>query len=403
MATDIKIEGITKGSNQTWKVYVNARSYSVDDLGLLIIKQLCLKKTNVEIKSVIIHELGEDITLEQIESIRRQVERPKVSGNYIKFKVKILNLDNHTKLLDMLSIPFSIWGALIVIPLFVFILAYTQTYWNWDSQTAAKELLKSPWISIAYALLSLIVLLVHELGHASASHRYKVRPKSIGFGFYIFFPVLYTDVTASWLANRTQRVIIDLGGFYFQIILMLFFIPLGIILDLPKVFISIFVWDNIFIILYNLNPLFRFDGYWILSDLFGITNLRTKADLGIVEIIKKITAQSPITSWQYSPFIYTYGIFSYVFILIFWGGVLSVFCSLLSTVLQHICLGRLASSWGWGESILVFKFVCTTFILLFSTKTLFMVFAKIAHLYQSDKNNNRTTHRPDSTSGVSND
>ena len=403
MDTKMKIEGITQGPNQTWKVYVNARSYSVDDLGLLIIKQLCLEKTNVEIKSIIIHELGEDVTLEQIESIRRQVERPKVSGAYIKFKFKILNLDNHAKLLDILSIPFSIWGALIVIPLFIFLLAYTQPYWNWDSQSAARELLKSPWISIAYALLSLIVLLVHELGHASASHRYKVRPKSIGFGFYIFFPVLYTDVTASWLANRTQRVIIDLGGFYFQMVLMLFFIPLGVIFDLPKVFISIFVWDNIFIILYNLNPLFRFDGYWILSDLFGITNLRTKADFGIVEILKKLTARSPLTSWQYPPFIYIYGIFSYAFILIFWGGVLSIFGTLLSKVLQRISQEQLASSWGWGECILVFKFVCTTFILIFSTKTLFMVFSKIAHLYQSDENDNRTTHRPDSTSGVSND
>ena len=53
-------------------------------------------------------------------------------------------------------------------------------------------------------------------GHASASARYGVPARDIGFGLYLIYPVFYNDVTSAWRLPRRQRVVIDLAGTFFQ-------------------------------------------------------------------------------------------------------------------------------------------------------------------------------------------
>src|SRR5437870_1013827 len=67
----------------------------------------------------------------------------------------------------------------------------------------------------AYALF-FVSLIAHEFGHAGACARYGGRPSAIGFGIYLAFPVLFSDVTAAWDLRRWQRVVVDLGGIYVQ-------------------------------------------------------------------------------------------------------------------------------------------------------------------------------------------
>ena len=56
----------------------------------------------------------------------------------------------------------------------------------------------------------------HELGHASACKYFGVRHGGVGFGLYLTFPVLYTDVTEIWKLNRRQRCVVNWAGVYFQ-------------------------------------------------------------------------------------------------------------------------------------------------------------------------------------------
>lgn len=56
----------------------------------------------------------------------------------------------------------------------------------------------------------------HELGHASACKFFGVRHGGIGFGLYLNFPVLYTDVTEVWKLKRGERCVVNLAGVYFQ-------------------------------------------------------------------------------------------------------------------------------------------------------------------------------------------
>ena len=115
----------------------------------------------------------------------------------------------------------------------------------------------------------------HELGHASACKHFGVRHGGIGFGLYLNFPVLYTDVTEVWKLDRTQRCVVNLAGVYVQsywlIILLVAFLMTGN--DIVRYLILVM---NLGFVM-TLNPFFKFDGYWLASDLLGVPNLRQRS------------------------------------------------------------------------------------------------------------------------------
>lgn len=157
-------------------------------------------------------------------------------------------------------------------------------------------------------------MLFHEFGHAVSSLKYKVPPTEIGFGVYLYFPVLFTDVSQSWMASRYQRIVVDLSGVYFQFILMTLFLVFNYFSNFPHYVAQAFVINNVAIILYNLNPLFKFDGYWLFCDLFDISNLRAKSLSAFAELIYKIFKRKDLSNWRYSLSIYVYSLLSVSFL-----------------------------------------------------------------------------------------
>jgi putative peptide zinc metalloprotease protein len=124
--------------------------------------------------------------------------------------------------------------------------------------------------AIGYALF-VASLFVHELGHASASAWFGRPPSEIGAALYLVYPAFYSDVSQAWALRRGARVIVDLGGVYFQ---------LACIAALAvgwratgSAALGVAAWMSLMSAAVSLNPIFRFDGYWVLSDLIGVANL----------------------------------------------------------------------------------------------------------------------------------
>lgn len=125
----------------------------------------------------------------------------------------------------------------------------------------------------------------HELGHASASKYCGVPPGEIGFGIYINIPVFYTDVTNIWKLSRKQRLLVNIGGVYFQCLLL---IPCYFLYhNVPNSLIGYLILATNLNFLFVLNPFFKFDGYWIISDLLGIPNLRKRTNELFFYFVKK--------------------------------------------------------------------------------------------------------------------
>ncbi len=114
----------------------------------------------------------------------------------------------------------------------------------------------------------------HELGHAAAARHFGARHGPLGVGLMGIALVAYVEVTDIWRLPRRQRFIVDVGGVYFQsmsvILLAVWAWSTG---DLAPLWVAVAM-D--FAMLMNLNPLFKLDGYWAVSDATGIPNLHQR-------------------------------------------------------------------------------------------------------------------------------
>jgi putative peptide zinc metalloprotease protein len=134
---------------------------------------------------------------------------------------------------------------------------------------------------VAYTLTIILVKIFHEFGHAFVAKAKGLRVPAMGVAFIVFWPIAYTDTTDAWrLTKRRDRLAVGAGG---------------IAVELGIAAISLFLWNLVsdgparsllfllattswvLSLLVNLNPLMRFDGYFLFSDLVGIRNLEQKS------------------------------------------------------------------------------------------------------------------------------
>jgi putative peptide zinc metalloprotease protein len=114
----------------------------------------------------------------------------------------------------------------------------------------------------------------HELGHASACRHAGARPGVMGVGVYLVWPAFYCDVTDSYRLNRAGRLRTDLGGVYFNAIFVL--VAGGAFFATGEEALLLAAFVQHIIILQQLLPLLRFDGYYVLSDLTGVPDILSR-------------------------------------------------------------------------------------------------------------------------------
>jgi putative peptide zinc metalloprotease protein len=144
-----------------------------------------------------------------------------------------------------------------------------------------------------------ISVIVHEFGHASASNYFGIKHGHIGIGLYLHMPVFYADVSEAWRLARMQRVVIDLAGIYFQLIFLIPFIILDWIS--PNTIFQYLIYSINISFLFDLNPFFKFDGYWVFSDLAGIPNLGKRTQETVVYFMRKLLSKKIVNI----PFIFS--------------------------------------------------------------------------------------------------
>lgn len=138
------------------------------------------------------------------------------------------------------------------------------------------------WHTILYFWCSLaIVKIIHEFGHGLTAKHFGGEVHEMGLLFLVLTPALYCDVTDSWLLpNKWKRIWISAAGIYVECFLasLATFVwwktEPGVLnsLMLATMFIC-----SVNTILFNANPLLRYDGYYVLADWLEIPNLRIKS------------------------------------------------------------------------------------------------------------------------------
>lgn len=133
------------------------------------------------------------------------------------------------------------------------------------------------WLGITMA----VVKVLHEFGHGLSCKHFGGECHELGFMLLVFTPALYCNVSDSWmLPNKYARAAIGAAGMYVEVFLasiatfLWWFSEPGLF---NHVCLSVMFICSVSTVVFNGNPLLRFDGYYILMDLAEIPNLRQKS------------------------------------------------------------------------------------------------------------------------------
>jgi putative peptide zinc metalloprotease protein len=136
------------------------------------------------------------------------------------------------------------------------------------------------WMALAATLTATKIL--HEFGHGMSCKHFGGECHEMGVMFLVLTPCLYCNVSDSWmLPNRWHRAAIGAAGMYVEVVLasictfIWWFSEPG---PLHYFCLNVMFVSSVSTIMFNANPLLRYDGYYILSDILEIPNLRQKAN-----------------------------------------------------------------------------------------------------------------------------
>ena len=152
---------------------------------------------------------------------------------------------------------------------------------NWEQLWATGQGLLAPG-NLPLLYLSIFGLKVfHEMAHAIVCKRYGGEVHSMGLMFIVFTPLPYIDASASWsMRGRWQRAYVGAAGMIVELFLaslagwLWLYTGPGFLNSLA---FNLMVAGSVSAVLFNGNPLLRFDAYYILTDLVELPNLYQKA------------------------------------------------------------------------------------------------------------------------------
>lgn len=143
------------------------------------------------------------------------------------------------------------------------------------------------------------IKLIHEMGHGYACAYFGKKGgagghvHTLGIMLLVFMPTPFVDASSSWtFRNKWHRAFVGAGGMYFELAVAAIAAMVWSNLGENQPVLKNIAYNLMFIasvstLLFNANPLLRFDGYYILSDLVEIANLYQRAQSHLQYLARK--------------------------------------------------------------------------------------------------------------------
>jgi len=214
----------------------------------------------------------------------------------------------------LLSKGFAVVWVLAFMSAIVALLSNSSQFGQQASQMfSANNVL---WMVVAWVLLKCI----HELFHGLVCKKYGGNVYEAGVIWILFAPIGYVDATSSWMfQSKWQRIFTAAAGMYIEIFIAAIFTWVWVLTDfgpLKELAFNIVVLASITTLLFNANPLMKFDGYYIFSDLVEVPNLYGEGMTYVRHLGKKYllmdSTEFPERSKRESRIIKIYGVASFV-------------------------------------------------------------------------------------------
>jgi putative peptide zinc metalloprotease protein len=222
-----------------------------------------------------------DITgLEDAKGREEAQKRKQRLASFLFLKIPLINPDPFLrKTLSLFAWLFTPVGA--VLWFVVFAWGFQALIENWTRFSDSSRSVLG-WSNLPYLYLSLIITKVlHEFGHAYACRRYGREVPEMGVMLLVFNPLPYVDASSCYaFARKYQRVIVGIAGMAVELFVAAVAVKIwaeGADGVTSRVAYNVAITASVGALLFNLNPLLRFDGYHILCDLLETPNLQGRS------------------------------------------------------------------------------------------------------------------------------
>jgi putative peptide zinc metalloprotease protein len=276
-----------------------------------------------------------DVTPDATVLLRRhkQLNKRKMQNRLMNVLFPRIPLWDPDKFLKMWSpinrFIFSRFGALVWLGVVFTAIVLLVPYWNTPGHSlkiAAQhsiDVRNNPVNLILLYGVFVFVKFIHELGHAFSCRRFGGECHELGIMFLVFIPTPYVDASTAWaFPNKWHRIFVGAAGMivelFFASLMSFVWMSTGDINSVvAQLAFNAMLIASVTTLVFNANPLLRYDGYYILSDFLEIPNLRQKSSeyaLGLVKRhIFRVKLQHPLPPPLQRFWLFTYAILSSIY------------------------------------------------------------------------------------------
>ncbi|HEX3864857.1 MAG TPA: PqqD family peptide modification chaperone [Stellaceae bacterium] len=180
---------------------------------------------------------------------------------------------------------FALWLLLVGIGIVLAVL-----HWSELNADLADRLFSASTLALLFFAYPAVKAL-HELGHAYATKAWGGEVHEIGIMMLALFPVPYVDATAaSGFPDKWRRALVGAAGIMVELVLAVMALIVWIAAApgfVRALAFSVMLIGGISTVLFNGNPLLRFDGYYVLSDVLEIPNLAARASNYVLYLLRR--------------------------------------------------------------------------------------------------------------------
>lgn len=228
-----------------------------------------------------------------------------------------------------------------------------------------------PLLYLSFALIKLF----HEFGHAFACKILGQREGTggevhvMGIMFMVMTPMPYVDASSAWaLRSKWRRAIIGAAGMWVELALaagaLLLWAHTATGTVLSALCYNVMFVASVSTLLFNANPLLRYDGYYIFSDLIEIPNLSQRGKEYIYYLVRRYAwsvrgLRSPAHSRSERKWLLTYGIASSIYRVVICVSILLFVSSKFFVFGMLMALGALIA-WGVVPLVKFLRYLLTS-------------------------------------------
>jgi len=192
--------------------------------------------------------------------------------------------------MPIVRLGFSKVGALIWLIVVGIAIWQLVPEWGEIKHAASNSINPSNWLWLWGVFV--VIKLLHELGHAFGCRRFGGECHELGIMFLVFIPTPYVDASSAWsFPNKWHRIFVGAAGMIVELfaaaIISIVWINMNHETLLAQLMFNAMLVASVSTVVFNANPLLRYDGYYILSDWLEIPNLRQKSTEYALGLIKR--------------------------------------------------------------------------------------------------------------------